>query len=101
MRLAEAALHLADRIGAVQSSIELRLLLGCYACDRNELWSADEWLREAHRRAVAVGDEGHQLMAEIQLGECALRRGQLARRAGVDRGGRSQTQRHGFPVPSH
>jgi tetratricopeptide (TPR) repeat protein len=78
MRLAESALQLADRIGATQSSIELRLLLGCYACDRNELWSADEWLREAHRRAVAVGDEVHKAMAEIQLGECALRSGQLA-----------------------
>jgi tetratricopeptide (TPR) repeat protein len=77
-RIAESAVALADRVGAIQSSIELRLHLALYACDRNEIWQASHLLEEACRRAVAVGNRTLQDVAKIQLGECAIRSGRIA-----------------------
>lgn len=78
LRIARAAVSLADRIGAVQSSIELRSLLGLYACGRSEIWSAREWLEEANRLATATGDGTSATATAIQLGECEIRAGGIA-----------------------
>ena len=78
MRLAELAVQLADIQGFVQASIELRLLLGLYCCDRNEIWRAQEWLHEAKERAAAVGEKKYAVMATIQMGECVLKSGRIA-----------------------
>ncbi len=78
LRIAQSAVALADRVGAVQSSISLRLFLALYACDRSEIWQAARLLEEAHRRAAAIGSQELQNVAEIQLGECAIRSGRVA-----------------------
>lgn len=77
MGLAEAAIRLADRFGAVLPSIELRLLLAMYAFDRNELWTAADWLNEAQRRALALNDENKAAIAELLLGENHIRSGRV------------------------
>ena len=75
MYLADTALQFADKTGDVQSSIEYRVLLACYAFDRNELWIAKDWLLEAHRRAIAVHDYKHVLITELMLAEHCIRSG--------------------------
>jgi tetratricopeptide (TPR) repeat protein len=79
LRLAHRAVTLADRVGAVQSSIELRLLLAMYHCDRSEIWIAAELLEEARRSAASIGSRFEAAAAVIQLGECAIRSGQVVR----------------------
>lgn len=78
LRIAQSAVALADRVGAVQSSIELRLLLALYACDRSEIWLATRWLEEALHRSVAIGNSHLRSLATIQLGECLIRSGRIA-----------------------
>lgn len=82
-RLAEVAVPLADRIGALGPSVELRLLLALYAFDRNEPWLADEWLITAERRARAVDDQQLLSMIDIMMGESDLRKGRIE--AGLSR----------------
>jgi len=77
MSQAEAATALADKIGSVQSSIELRLLLACFAFDRNEIWLGLDWLKEAHRRATALNDYNSKMVADLMLAEHALRQGDI------------------------
>ncbi|WP_439471858.1 SIR2 family protein [Brevundimonas sp.] len=83
MRLAEVAVDLADRIGALGPSVELRLLLAMYAFDRNEPWVADEWLIAADRRARVVDDEQLLSMVDILMAESELRKGRIE--AGLNR----------------
>ena len=77
LHLAQGAAAIADRIGAVQSSIELRSLMALYACDRQESWRARQWLTENLRLAKATRDENRLALTEIQLGECDLRAGRI------------------------
>jgi tetratricopeptide (TPR) repeat protein len=81
MQIAEGAIRIADRIGAGQSSIELRLRLAGYHVDRHELWAATREIQEARRRAVDVPDEPMVATIRILEAHILLRRGQL--RAGL------------------
>jgi tetratricopeptide (TPR) repeat protein len=78
MRIAEASVRLADRLGAVQSSIELRVLLAFYHLDRNEVWSAAQVLGEAQRRAAAIGNRHSLLTIAILEGHTLLKQGRIA-----------------------
>ena len=77
LRLADAAIRIADRLGAVQSSIELRLLAAMYRADRHELWAAQTLVDEARRRAKAIGDRRYERFADVQGGGLLLQRGRL------------------------
>lgn len=76
-RIADRATTIADQMGSVQSSVEYRMLLALYACDRSEIWSARSYLVEAHRRSKALGDPEMERLASLQLAECSLRAGRI------------------------
>jgi tetratricopeptide (TPR) repeat protein len=76
MRIVDAGIRTADRLGSVQSSIELRLLLAGYHIDRNEIWAGADVLKEAGRRAVAVHDR-NVLFVRIMEGHLLLKQGRI------------------------
>ncbi|NOQ77576.1 MAG: hypothetical protein GQ475_07310 [Methylococcaceae bacterium] len=75
LEFVEAGIRLADKKGAVQASIELRLLIVMFWSDRNEIWSASKVLVEATRRAEASGDLKSLMFSRILNGYLLLRRG--------------------------
>lgn len=77
MQLVQASLQLLDRLGYIPGSIELRLHLATFCCDRNEIWTARQHLFEARRRALSVDNKSLAAIADIQLAECELRRGHI------------------------
>ena len=78
MRLAEGAIRIADRIGAVQVSIEMRLHLAGFHLARNEVWVAASELAEAKRRAAAIFEPSYICLASILEGHVLLKQGRIA-----------------------
>jgi len=78
MRMLEGGIRIADRLGLVQSSIEMRLHLASFYLDRNEVWAASAELAEAERRAAAVFDDKYVKLATILKGHALLKRGRIS-----------------------
>lgn len=77
MQFVEGGIRIADRVGAIPSSIELRMLLAGYHMERNEIWVAMRLLSEAKRRAVAVHDPGLP-MIYLMEGHILLKQGRVS-----------------------